>query len=414
MATKYVNVDRQTPMLLPPDVRDWVADNELAHFVLEAVEASDLRAARVNARGTGDAQYPPGLMLALLIYNYATGTFSSRAMERATYDSMAVRYLCANHHPDHDTIAKFRRENGDLLRAAFVRVLELAREVGLLKLGTVSVDGTKLGANAAKRRSLRRAELQAELARLESEVDALVAQAEAADQDERDDGRRLPQELAHRQRRLERLRTAAAVLAEREKAAAQARGQDRDKPPSANASDPDSAILPTAQGPFIQGYNAQAAVTATGPTLIVGAHVVAAPHDRQQLQPTLETIPAPLGAPAAVVADTGYDHPDQIEVLRQRGIAVYCHPQGLRPEPPQQRNRRAGWIVRWQRQAELDQPAVQKLYRRRCATSEPTFHIIKRLLGFTRFSLRGLPQVNLEWTLVCLAFNCRKLAARRA
>ena len=156
MSTKYVNVDRQTPMLLPPDVREWVADNELAHFVLEAVEATNLAGARVNVRGTGDAQYPPGLMLALLIYNYATGTFSSRAMERAGYDRMAVRYLCANHHPDHDTIAKFRRENGLLVRAAFVRVLELAREVGLLKLGTVSVDGTKIAAAAAKRRSLRR------------------------------------------------------------------------------------------------------------------------------------------------------------------------------------------------------------------------------------------------------------------
>ena len=220
MSTKYVNVDRQTPMLLPPDVREWVADNELAHFVLEAVEATNLAGARVNVRGTGDAQYPPGLMLALLIYNYATGTFSSRAMERAGYDSMAVRYLCANHHPDHDTIAKFRRENGLLVRAAFVRVLEMAREVGLLKLGTVSVDGTKIAAAAAKRRSLRRGQLEAEMARLQGEVDELLAERESAGRDE----------------------------------------------PTVNPSDPDSTITPTAQGPFIQGYTAQAAVSAEGPT----------------------------------------------------------------------------------------------------------------------------------------------------
>lgn len=405
MGTKYVNVDRQTPMLLPPDVREWVADNELAHFILEAVEATDLASARANVRGSGDAQYPPGLMLALLIYNYATGTFSSRAMERASYDSMAVRYLCANHHPDHDTIAKFRRENGPLLRAAFVRVLELAREVGLLRLGTVSVDGTKIAALAAKRRSLRREELRAEMARLEREVDQLLARAEAADAETGEDGRRLPRELANRQRRLEKLRTAAAVLAEREKAGA--------KNPTVNPSDPDSGITPTAQGPFIQGYNAQAAVSAEGPTLLVAARVVTDSNDRRQLQPTVEAI-APAFTPAAVVADTGYDHPGQIETLRQRGIAVYCPPQNLSPEPPQQRRRRPGWVERWQRQAELDEPAVQKLYRRRAASSEPAFHVIKRLLGFGRFSLRGLRQVNLEWTLVALACNCRKIAPRWA
>jgi len=127
MATKDVNVDRETAMLLPPDLREWVGDNELALFILEAVESTYVATARVNARGTGDAQYPPTLMVALLIYSYATGTFSSRAMERASYDSLAVRYLCANHHPDHDTIAKFRRENGPLLKGCFVRVLELAR-----------------------------------------------------------------------------------------------------------------------------------------------------------------------------------------------------------------------------------------------------------------------------------------------
>jgi len=133
MAERFVNVDRQTPMFLPPDLREWVADNELAHLILEAVELCDLRGARLNVRGSGSEQYPPTMMLALLIYAYATGLFSSRRIERATYESVAVRYLCANHHPDHDTIAKFRRENEVLFRSCFREVLLLAREAGVLR-----------------------------------------------------------------------------------------------------------------------------------------------------------------------------------------------------------------------------------------------------------------------------------------
>ena len=144
MAERCVNVDRQTPMFLPPDLREWAADNELAHLILEVVELCDVRAARCNVRGSGSEQYPPTMMLALLIYAYATGLFSSRRIERATYESVAVRYLCANHHPDHDTIAKFRRENEALFRSCFSQVLLLAQEAGVLRVGAVNVDGTRL------------------------------------------------------------------------------------------------------------------------------------------------------------------------------------------------------------------------------------------------------------------------------
>ena len=395
-------------MLLPPDLREWVADNELAHFVLEAVEGTRLDTARVNVRGTGDAQYPPTLMLALLIYSYATGTFSSRAMERQSYDSMAVRYLCANHHPDHDTIAKFRRENGALLKTCFVRVLELAREVGLLKLGTVSVDGTKIAARAAKRRNLRREQIEAELRQLQGQVDQLIARAEEADGRAPDDGTRLPKELASRHKRMERLRAAQRGLDERQ----------RDEPPkpedTVHPTDPDSGITPTAQGPFIQGYNAQAAVSAEGTTLIVAAHVVTATNDRRQLQPTVEAIPEELGRPGLALADTGYDNQAQIEQLEQRAIHVYCPPQNVGVKPPRDRDRRHLWQQRRQRREELHQPQAQKLYRRRSASSEPCFHLIKRLLGFGRFSLRGLKAVNLEWLLVAVAYNCRKITAALA
>src|SRR5271167_175675 len=146
MATRFISIDRDTPLLLPPDLRDWVPDDHLVHFILDAVEALDLRQVKVNIRGTGSEQYPPSMLLCLLIYSYATGTFSSRRIEQSTYDSVPVRLLTADTHPDHDTICPFRRENQALLRESFVKVLQLAQQVNVLQFGqiTVAVDGTKV------------------------------------------------------------------------------------------------------------------------------------------------------------------------------------------------------------------------------------------------------------------------------
>src|ERR1700733_666454 len=143
MSNRYVSVDRNTPLLMPPDLREWVRDDDLVHFLVDALPLLDLSCAVVNQRGTGSEQYPPGMMLGLLVYCYANGIFSSRRIERATYQQVSVRYLCADTHPDHDTIAKFRRENGALLRQAFVELLQLAQRSGLLQLGTLVLDGTK-------------------------------------------------------------------------------------------------------------------------------------------------------------------------------------------------------------------------------------------------------------------------------
>jgi transposase len=290
MATRFVNIDRQTPMLLPPDLKEWVADNDLAKFILEAVEVTDTAQAAINVRGSGSEQYPPAMMLAVLIYCYATGTFSSRRIERATFDSVAVRYLCANTHPDHDTIATFRRTNEALVRGCFVRVLELARESGLLRLGSVSLDGTKLKANASKGRTCTGEQLEAQIAALEKEVGARLRQAQA---------------------RLE------------ERAVERAKKKKNKAPPKKaaclNLSDSESALMPTREGPFVQGYNSQAVIDGEGIGLIAGAHVVNATNDRRQLLPGVESIPASLPRPAAVLADTGYDNAGQIAVLEVRG-----------------------------------------------------------------------------------------------
>src|SRR5438132_1254851 len=274
MAERLINVDRETPMLLPPDLRDWVADNELARLILEAVELCDLQGAARNVRGSGSEQYPPTMMLALLIYCYASGTFSSRRIERASYDSVAVRYLCGNHHPDHDTIAHFRRQNGALFGRCFATVVQLAREAGLLKLAAISIDGTRL-AGAASKRSVRTLEqIEAELKQLEAQGAALLAQAEAADRSDPDaGGTQLPPELADTQVRKAKLLAAKAQIEERRRRATEAGRQDGPhssrRTAKASVSEPESRMLRTAGDGSVQGYNAQVTADAGSSGLIV-------------------------------------------------------------------------------------------------------------------------------------------------
>jgi transposase len=440
MSARFVNIDRETGMLLPVDLRDWVANDDLAHFILDALALVDLSAAACNQRGTGSEQYPPGMMLGVLIYCYAQGFFSSRVIERATYQHLAVRYLAGNTHPDHDTIASFRRQNGALLRSVFVQLLALARRSGLLRLGAVALDGTKLKAAASRRRTLSLAQIDAELGELEKSVGELLDRAEAADANSMEQ-EQLPAELTDAQARRERLRAAKLELeqqarerhAQREPARAAApvppRGRPKPVAPEAkasdriNLSDPQSALTPTAQEGFIQGYNAQLAVSlseAGSVSLIVAAEVVRETSDIQQLAPMTDALVANVGvAPAVVLADTGYDHTPQIIAVQQRdGVRVLCPP----ARSAQARADRLSRPYRWERERHavresmrerLRQPHERALYRRRSTSIEPVFGIIKNALGFRRFALRGLEKTRLEWNLVSLAFNCRRLAAAR-
>ena len=181
MAEHLVNVDRETPMLLPVDLRDWIPENDLVHFIIGAVDTMNLSAVSVNSRGSGSKQYPPRMMLALLVYCYSNGVFASRRIERGTYRDIAVRYLTGDTHPDHDTICAFRRENGKVVKEAFAEVLRLARQMGLLKVGMVSVDGTHMKANASKHKSVRydRAGDLEQL--LLKDIEALLQRAEKAE-----------------------------------------------------------------------------------------------------------------------------------------------------------------------------------------------------------------------------------------
>ena len=216
MCERLKNVDRETAMLLPPDLREWIPEDDFVHFFIETCKRLNLTAFKINRRGTGSEQYPPWMMLELLVYCYSQGILSSRKIERATYRDVAVRYLTGDTHPDHDTICTFRRENKELIEQAFVEVLRLAREMGLLKVGTISIDGTHVKANASKYRSVRYDRLKELDEKLREDIKELMKQAEAADKAGEQEHDRLPQEIGRREALAERIAEAIRELEDRE------------------------------------------------------------------------------------------------------------------------------------------------------------------------------------------------------
>ena len=222
MGSRFVIIDHDTPILLPPNLRDWVPSNHLAHFILDAVEALDLRQVRVNERGTGSQQYPPSMLLSLLLYSYATGIFGSRRIEQSTFDNVPVRMICADTHPDHDTICTFRRQNQALIQESFVKVLEMAGRLQLLKVGriTVAVDGTKVLANASKHSAVSYQRAGEMIQQLELEVGQLLEKAEKADSTPLQDGLTIPDEIVRRQEPKAQLAKARAEIEARAKARA--------------------------------------------------------------------------------------------------------------------------------------------------------------------------------------------------
>ncbi len=455
MATRFVPIDHDTPLLFPPNLRDWVPADHLVHFLLDAVDGLDLRQVRVNTRGTGSAQYPPRLLLGLLLYSYATGTFSSRRLEQSTHDSVPVRLLTADTPPDHDTICAFRRENHALLHESFVQVLQLAQQLQVLKFGqlTVAADGTKVLAHASKHSAVSYARAGEQIALLEAEVQQLLAKAEQADATPLQDGLTIPAELTRRQERRAALAQARAEIQSRAQAryavqlaehearlAARAARQERGekvggKPPQAptpgpapkdqyNFTDPESRIMKAGGGQhFEQSYNAQAAVEVES-RLIVGQRVSQAPNDKQELAPTLASIPAEAGSVAVVLVDSGFFSEKAVTRIERTeddgtptGTTVYAavektgHHRSVsdlekKPEPEAPSSDASVTAVMRHR---LRTTAGKAIYKLRQQTVEPVFGIIKSVLGFRQFRLRGRAKVALEWTLVCVAYNLKRL-----
>ncbi len=447
----FILTDRKTGYLLPPSVDDWLNQDHLARFVVEVIDGLDISNLTRRYAGRGSKAYHPATLLAILVYGYATGVFSSRRLEQATYDSLAFRYIAAGTHPDHDTLASFRRRFLDELAGLFVQVLELAQEMKLLKLGTVCLDGTKIHANASRHSALSHGHIQKLEVQLKAEVQDLLTLAEQADQADTPDGVSLPDELKRREDRLQAMAIAKAKIAvraaerhEREKAeyeqkmsARAAREKDsgkkaRGRLPQAptpgpkdsdqiNLTDEESRIMPMPGGGFEQAYNAQAAVDAAT-MLVVATGLTQAPNDKEQIEPMLKTLEAQapaLGRVTRMNTDSGFGSEKNIKACEAAGIEPLIavareeHHPGWRErhgEPPALPENATPMQAMAHK---LKTQAGRAIYALRKQTVEPVFGIIKSVMGFRQFSMRGLKQVSGEWTLVCLAWNVKRMAVLR-
>ena len=449
MEPRFKDCDRDTLFLMPPSVDDWVPENHLSRFVVDIVARLDLSPIKNAYAGRGSDAYPPNIMVALLFYAYATGVFSSRKIERATYDSVAFRYIAVNTHPDHDTIASFRKRFLKELKTLFVQILLIAHEMGVLKLGSVSLDGTKIKANASKHHALswdyaRRLEKQ-----LKDEIKELLRKARQADKHDLPEGMNIPEELARRESRLEAIAAAKAQIEQRgaerfakeqnkhkEKLAARKAKEKKTgkkpkgrppKPPEpgpkgkdqVNLTDTDSRIMPSSKGGFEQAYNGQAAVDIDS-MLIVENHITQQSNDKLELTPAVENLsglPDRLGTVDTLLADTGYFSSDNVEKCETNDIVPYIAverqehnaPLEDRFTEPEPLIAPADPVTEMKHR--LKTMAGKAVYAKRKSTVEPVFGIIKAAMGFRQFLLRGLELVSGEWDLVCIAYNIKRLHA---
>jgi transposase len=446
MARRFKRVDYEQSRQQTVTIGECLPPNHLAYFIVKMIAQLDLSCIYGQYAPVGGEAFAPEVLLGLLLYGYATGVFSSRKIEQGTYETIPFRYIAGGLHPDHDTIANFRKTFLAEMTSLFVQVLVLAHEAGVLTLGNISLDGSKIHADASKSKAVSYEYLPHLQARLRAEVEELLRLAEQADQAELPVGLDIAAEIGFRQERLVNLAEAKRVLEARaqlryelEQAEYEAKmGQREEKaqasghkpkgrvpePPvpgarprdQYNFTDPDSAIMKnsTNQG-FDQHYNVQAAVEQLS-LLIVAPGLSNHPVDTAEALPTIAAIPPQVGQPAAVAMDRNYFRPATITALAGKGIEPYIatgrepHQRSWReffaqtPATPPAED--ASPIVKMAYKLQTD--LGQAIYRLRKCTVEPVIGIIKEVLGFRQFSLRGLTAAG-EWTLVCLAWNLKRL-----
>lgn len=434
--------DRNQITLMPPSIDEWLPEKHLARFVVEIVDQVDLDHIYRKYGTSGSTPYDPGMLLSLLFYGYATGVYSSRKIEEATYDSVAFRFISGDLHPDHDTIANFRKRFIKQIEPLFVKILVIASEMGFVKIGHVNIDGTKIQANASKHSAMSYEYLEKLEKQFAQEVERLLQLAEEADTDSQNE-LDIPAEIQRREDRLAKLAEAKKVIEERakmryeqEKAeydqkmkAREEKAKETGKKPKGkeptppqegpnpqdqyNFTDPESRIMKTNNG-FNQCYNAQAAVTDN--MLIVGAYANAHCNDKEEFISTIDTIPQEqLGKVDTGAADTGYFSEKNVNEAIERGVEPYiavgrqAHNQWLDQQLSKESDDSPGKSPKEQMGQKLKTDIGKAIYRMRKMTVEPVFGIIKEIMGFRRFSLRGEEAANGEWLLVCASFNIKRL-----
>ena len=437
MAKTYRTYLPDQPLLLPPDLRNWLEPGHIAHFIDEVGEGLDLSAIYCvyEREERGFPPYHPEMMVKLLLYGYCTGVYSSRKIARALHENIAFRFLSRDNYPDFRTISEFRRIHLQALAGLFKQVLRLAQEAGVVKLGKVALDGTKIKANASKHKAMSYKWMRKNEAELEAEIALLLAAAKRADREDEAagmDGLDLPAELTRREDRLLKIRAAKAALEARavQKAAEEKRddgeppvsGGAAEKPPAPkdnaqyNFTDPESRLMKGGDG-FVQAYNCQAGVD--GKTQLIVAHdTVQDENDKKQLDPMAKKIVKNLGGkPEALLADAGYCSEAALGTMDRRALNALVAVGKLK---------HGGWLAKQAEQAprgpiplglgavasmerKLKTQAGKALYALRKTIVEPVFGQIKRCMGFRQFLLRGKVKVKSEWSLVCTAHNLLKL-----
>jgi len=448
MARKFTTVDYEEILDLQVSLRDVLPFDHLARFVVRVVAQLDLSSIYNQYSALGAPPYAPEILLALLFYGYATGVFSSRKIEKATYESIPFRFIAGNLHPDHDTIADFRKTFLPKIQELFAQVLLLAQEEGKLELGSISLDGSKIHADASKSKAVSYKRLLELEAQLRQEVEELLALGKQADQVELPEGLVIEDEITFRKNRLAGLAEAKAVLEARareryeaelteykakmhvrEEKARQTGRKPRGRAPQPptqgpgdkdqyNFTDPESRIMKNSNNKgFEQHYNTQLAVEQDS-FLIVANTLSNHPNDYAEMEPTLDAIPAELGTPSAAALDNGYFSADNVTACEKRGIDPYI----ATGREPHHRSWKAHFAALPAAPPEDASPMVKMAYKlqteigkaiyglRKC-TVEPVIGIIKEILGFRQFSLRGLAAAAGEWCLVCLGFNLKRLHA---
>lgn len=439
MAANYLPYDPQQLMLLPEALQEWLPDGHLAHFISDAVDGLDLSAfhARYDKDGPRNQPFHPAMMVKVLVYGYAIGVFSSRKIARKLHEDVAFRVLAARNFPAHRTIRDFRalhlKELGDL----FVQVVRLARELGLVKLGTLAVDGTKVKANASRHKAMSYGHMIKAEAELKAQIAALLDKARTADDAEKNEpDLDIPAEIARRQDRLDAIAAARGRLEARQREADLERGRsaDDDNKPRGpdgrpkgggpygrafgvpkdkaqdNFTDPDSRIMQHAGGGYEASYNGQIAVDDTA-HIIVAAELINNASDARELPTMVEAVRSVLGAyPAQTLADAGYRSEAALEALDQRTDLVIAIGREGKPHRP---INEANLPLTSGMVAKMKTPEARQAYRRRKWLAEPPNGWIKSVLGFRQFSLRGLHRVQAEWKLVCMSLNLRRMATMR-